>query len=509
MPYCPNPECQYRRRFGESAEFNLGITTCSDCGAQLSDEDVLGTTPKKPFTLTDVHKRVLWTLLLLGFWRVLQHLSLPGINYDVLSQMPERLSMRFSIFSLGLIPYVSAYVLVELLALFLQPLKRWRQEGGYEGRARLVRTARLATLILAIVHAGSLVSTMGRVATGQALIDSVPGFRLLLVLTLVAGTFLMIWIADMISAKGVGHGISILFLASTVGAFPHDVAKMLGTYQGENKFIYFIVPLLALIGLIILIVYMEKTTKQVPVKYADGLDAAVPLKLTTAGTVPSGWANTILAIPAIILTAYDVGEQSHHGILQWWAGNFYPGATGRAIAYSILVIVLYYVFTAFFYNPKSIAGFLKEKSAVFKTLFDDGGSAVDRGLERMALIGSLYLILLTFSLDLVWRLCGIHEFTPDGIELIVTVCIALDLISEVRFRWNAEHLVKVAEFQEPWKAGLLRSLLHRHNIPSVTRGYYHRALLYFFGPYIEISTYVPHEQENAANEVMREHLQLS
>lgn len=511
MPYCPNPECPFRKRFGESVEYRSEITKCSDCGTLLSEKDILGPLlkVKAVFKLSDLHKRIIWTLALVAFWRILHHLSIPGIDFDVLSKMnagnkPQfEQYARLTILSLGLIPYVSAYVLVEILSLFLQPLKRWRLDGGNEGRARLVRTARLTTLAIAIYHGNSLVTSMGHFAGSSLIIDNSLGFRSLIVLTLVAGTFLTVWIADMISARGIGHGVSILFIISYLGRIQYYVQKMMTTYDGDNRFIYFVIPLLALFGSIALIVLAEKTVRRVSVGTAGGINAHVPLKLTTAGVEPHDWANSIIVLPLISLPFfYAKGELAHHPIVQWLGSNLYPGAFAYAIVSSVLVMILYYVFTAFFYSPRNIADFIKKWGVITSTLQYEAVTSMDRSLERMALIGCLYLILMTYALDVVWRVCNIPMFAPNGLHLILIVTVSLDLINEIRMRWRAGSLVKIAEFHEPWKAGLMQNVLEGKSIPSVIRGYHHRALLYFFGPYIEMSLYVPREQAEAALDIV-------
>lgn len=512
MPYCPNSECPYRKRFGESAEYLSEIAMCSDCGTSLSEKDGLGPLPKKKSTviLTETHKRILWTLALVGFWRILSHLSLPGIDLNALSQLtggsdsPFAQYVHMGILSLGLMAYISGYVMVEIASLFIQPLKRWRVEGGSEGRAKLVRAARWTTLVIGVYHASALVSTMGSMADGSLFTNNSPAFRALLVLTLVAGLFLTVWIADMISAKGIGHGVSILFVISYLGSILHNVQKMLMSCEGDSKVIYFVIPLLALLGSIALIVIVEQTIKKVSVRTASGINAHVPLKLTTAGLVPSNWADLIIVLPLIIIPFLATGELASHPIVQWISSNLYPGAFGRAIVFSVLVMILYYVFTAFFYNPKDIVGLLKKWGVTTVTPPGNGTALMDRSLERMALIGCLYLILMTFALDIVWRVCNIPMFAPSGLHLILIVTVALDLISEMRMRWRSEGLVKIAEFHEPWKAGLMQSVLKGKSIPSVIRGYHHRALLYFFGPYIEMSLHVPREQAEAAQEIVNE-----
>ena len=515
MPYCPNPECPYRKRFGESAEYRKEIATCSDCDSPLSDEDVLGSVPKAPkksvsFTLTDLHKRILWTVILVAFWSVLQHLSLPGIDYDYLSQKGvavERASFRFTVFSLGLIPYVGAYVLVEMLALFIQPLKRWRREGTYEGRVRLVKTARWMTLLIAIYHGNSLLTSMAGMEEGRLFTDTGAGFRALLLLTLVAGVFLTVWIADLISSKGIGHGVSILFVTYGISSLPRKVTRLITVAKDDSIAAQLVAPLVILAGLIAFIIVVEKLVRRIPMRASDGATILVPIKLTTAGTIPADWAGWIVSVPLLILASYPPEEQSGQHLLQWVVNATAAGSFGRTLIYGICLILFYYVFTAFFHNPKKIAGFFGGHTGN-GILSSKSILTMNHSLEGMALIGSLYLFVLASAQDALWHWLGL-PLLMDGLTLLVVVCIALDVVNEIALRWQTDGLVKVAELHEPWKAGMLQSLLQEKSIPCVIRGYHHRALLYFFGPYIEMSAYVPNEHVDAAQEIVEQRLRLS
>lgn len=511
MPYCPNPECPFRKRFGESAEFRSEISTCSDCGSSLSEKDILGPVPKKEkptYILADIYGRILWTLALVAFWRILSHMPLPGFNYDALARFgggedgPFAQLASIRLLSLGLTSYVSAYVLIEVLSLFVAPLKRWRVEGGTEGRAKLVRLARWTTLAIAIYHASALVSMMNGLGDGNFLSDNSLAFRSLLVLTLVAGLFLTVWIADMLSKQGIGHGISILFLLPHVGDLPHRVYKWLSALQGDNRIRQVVIAFLILAGLVMLIVVIERTVRRIAFRRSDGANVFVPIKLTTAGTIPAEVAGWIFGLPVLILSIFPAEKQSEQHVLQWLAGDPHYYSLWLIAIYVIVVVVLYYLFTAFFHNPRKIGAYV-DRSENSGFLSPDGLRIFDRILEGMALVASFYLIMLAYAQDVLWALFGI-PLVMDGLMLLLVVCITLDIVNEARLRWCAGDLVNIAEFHEPWKAGLMQNILKEKNIPSVIRGYHHRALLYFFGPYIEMSLYVPQEHAEAAQATLED-----
>jgi preprotein translocase subunit SecY len=508
MPYCPNPECPFRKRHGESAEYNQGATTCSDCGTSLVADDPLGKTvkQKKEFRMRDLYKRVLWTIALLGFWGIARHVSMPGIDNAFMMKfegLAANLGIRFSLFSLGLMPYITACVIVEIAALLVPPLKQWRSKEGELGRARLRRAALFLTVVIGIVHGSAIVRQIGNIADGQALVDNSTAFKSLLVLTLVAAMFFLIWIADQISTRGCGHGISLILLFGIVEGIPHDVVQALHLYKGALSSRQLLMPIVALAGAIALIVYVERRVRQVPVQYADKTQAAFPIKLTTAGTQPVEWAYGLLALSFFFVPNNEAFDQVSRPASSWIVENLHQGTVVYTAASAVLIFILYFVFTALFFNPREMIDYLRERNASLVPDEINGKRFLYRSLEGMAFIGSLYLVFLPLSFKVFWWLLETDVTPINVISLIIAVCITLDLVGELLFRWRSGILVRIAEFHEPWKAGLLRSLLEKENCPSIVRGYYHRSLLYIFGPYIEMPVFVAGSNETAARDVMR------
>ncbi len=508
MPYCPNPECPYRNSFRKSAEFIPGTITCSDCDTPLSDEDVLGPAEKtdrwsKFLAFGDFHKRLLWTLALLSFWTVVRHFPLPGANSQALELLATLGGPRISLFALGLMPYITAYVLVEIVARLVPRFRHLRTDGP--GRVRLRRAAFVLTLVIGIVQAGALIGQLGILAGGNVLADNGTMFKSLLVLTLVAAMFFIIWLADQISAKGCGHGISLILLSGMAGSIPHYFARALLQYKAALTSPQLIMPLLTLAGAIVMIVFMERSARYIPVRYADGTETAFPMKLTTAGTEPASWASGVLALSFLFIPMNESFDQVSRPIATWIVTNLQQGTVVHAAASACVIIVLYFLFTALFFSPSAMIDYLAEKNASVIPDESDGKRYIYRVLKGMALIGSLYLVLLPLFLQVIWRMSGTELTVVNGVSLILVVCITLDLTSELLFRWRSNNLVRVAEFHEPWKAGLLRSLLEKENVPCIVRGYYHRALLYLFGPYIEMPVFVAVKDENTARDVMQKY----
>jgi preprotein translocase subunit SecY len=411
---------------------------------------------------------------------------------------------RLSVVALGIMPYISAYIIVEILSLFIQPLKSWRQ-GGYAGRIRIKEIAFFATFLIALIQgygiAIGLEHMMG--AAGEKIIRHPGlGFRLVMVLTLTTGTFLTIWIAELITRKGIGQGISILILTGFARGFLSYIPRIFSLFEaGSVSFVSLPLYIPMFIIMVTVIVFMERSKRKIPVRFNDGTEAYIPLKLTSAGTTPVEWASMLIMLPTNVLlftkTTY----------FQWLIEVLTRGGFWYFIIDSIVIIFLYYLFTSFFYDPKKMAAVLKNKQAsIVSPTGEEDEHYIDKSLESMIPIGALYLIFIVFIPQIAYRFL---PFILGGTVLITAVAIILDLIEEVHMRGQGGNLVKVAELHDVPMAGFVRSLLEQKGLTCYLRGYYHRALLYFFGPYIEISVLVPEEKIADAREVIENYFEAN
>jgi len=520
MAYCPNPDCPHRKEMGYPAEFREGITHCSDCGSPLSEEVIGEEDTQKPsrrITLTDLHKRILYTISLVLLYRVLLLIPVPGIDLQALrSFLADEVSNsllrffgyspsseRFSVFALGILPYVNAYMIIEILSVFVQPLKTWRAEGC-QGRIKIKRVALFATFPYALYHgydwAQGLENWVG--GLGEKIIGN-PGlsFRLISALSLTTGTFITIWIAELITRRGIGHGISVLIFADygprILRILAHTI--MVSRHASSHSPLeYFLLFTLIFAAILFLIVLMEKSKREIPVKFNDNITAYLPLKLTSAGITPVEWTSTLIMLPATVLLFVKNVIHPNRYLPEIPSGIWYY------VIYVLITIFLYYLFTSFFYDAKKIVTFLKSRGAsIVSPPREKRESYIDRSLEVMIPVALVYLCFLVLMPRVISRLLS---FDLSGVTLIITVAILLDLIEEMRVRTKRNHLVKVAELHDVPMAGLVRSLLEQKGLPCYLRGYYHRALLYFFGPYIEISVLVPEEKIADAREVIENYL---
>ncbi|MCK4846681.1 MAG: DUF2007 domain-containing protein [Deltaproteobacteria bacterium] len=458
----------------------------------------------------DLYRRILITIGLIILWRLFVFIPAPGIDSGVVKEFfPSNGDFKgISILALGIMPYVSAYVLVELFSLFLPPLKSWRKEGSF-GRRKLLKTALVVTVFLSIVH-GYIQSYMvirgfNMVADGEAVNLPSTWSHLQTALPLTVAVFFTLWIAHMITKKGVGHGISVIFFGGYAVSFlPRLYKGMMEATQSVLRFEQFtfedagrvVLILLVLFVFIAIIVVFERSVKKIPVEFDDGTKAHIPIKLTTAGTVPIGFGREALLLPILLLA----------GVIPSWVQQqiFFSDSTFYYPINLIALVFLYYFFTFLFYSPERMIELLKSKnSSIVVPEGEDPSDLIKRSLKAMALAGLLYL-----SLFLLLSRMGMNSLTGGlvGVGLILTVVIAMDISGEVLFRSKSGRLSKVAEFHNIPIAGLAKSLLEERAIPCHLKGYYHRALLYFFGPYIEVSLLVPEDKSEEAKELMKRYL---
>ena len=461
------------------------------------------------FVISDFQKRVIITLFLVLLSRILVLIPAPGIDLEVLARVvraPGReldfsMFYLFSTFALGITPYLSAYMLVEIFSLVIPPLKTWRGEG-HVGRTKLKKVSLFATFLFAFAWGYAMAK--GFEGFSQIQIVKTPGlsFRLILSLTLTAGTFFMIWIADLITRRGIGHGVSVLILAGYGISLFSSFSEIKMISYRNSSLVYFLSFFIMTVVLVTLIVWVEKSHKKISVKFKDGLEAFLPLKITSAGITPVEWTSLLTMAP---LTIYGLVDKSAS---QKLILSLIPNNIWYFIAYSIGIVFLYYFFTPFFYHPKKIRTFLEKRQA---SIVPPPGikeeTYMGRSLMVMIPIGVFYLGLLVFTPHLI--LGRIFNFSLGyfgGIGLIVTVAILMDLIEEMRVRRKGNNFVKVAELHDVPKAGLLKSILLQKGLPCHLQGYYHRALFYFFGPYVEISVLVPNGKVSEAVSVIKKYM---
>src|SRR4029453_16030766 len=341
---------------------------------------------KNLFAITDLRNRVLFTLGLLGVYRIGSHIPTPGINQEALQLLAQQAGNMFglyamfsgrnlsnmTIFALGVMPYISASIILQLLTVVWPYLERISKEGEL-GRRKITQYTRYLTLLLAIVQSFGIAIWLERstnIAGGLPLVyASGWGFRLMTILTLTTGTMFIMWLGEQITERGIGNGMSLIIFSGIVVNFPRAVIATFDQLRtGQIGLLTLAILVVLMVAVIGAIIYVERGHRRITVQYAKrvvgrrqygGSSTHIPLKVNTGGVIPVIFASSILAFPATL------------------AGMFQAGGWGRAVVdqlaygmpvYNLLyaagIIFFAYFYTAIIFNPDDVAENMRKYGGV-------------------------------------------------------------------------------------------------------------------------------------------------
>ncbi|HOA77955.1 MAG: preprotein translocase subunit SecY [Bacilli bacterium] len=401
-------------------------------------------------------KMFLYTALILLVWRLAYHVQLPMIDRELLSSEVSLFGFldifsggalsNYSIVALGISPYITASIVIQLLQMDIVPtLKEWAEEGEV-GRKKLNQLTRYLALALAFIQA--LTVSLGIVAYYGDIfelgVDATAFTYVYLALVMTAGTAFILWMAEKITAKGIGNGTSMFIVAGIVAGFPLMIQQLIGTYITKENgsvgdiFVFFGI-LLLLIVIIIGVVFMESAVRKIPIQYANRPAAAafrgrseshVPIKLNVASVIPVIFASTLMSLPATIVRFLDMNN------VIYWIGQIFDYT--QPIGF-VLYIVLIYLFT-FFYsflqmNPEKVAENLQKQNAYIPGIRPGAETAsyLSRVLFKITIVGATYLalvaslpIIISFVFDLP------ESVRIGGTSLIIVVGVAIETAKQIK-----------------------------------------------------------------------------
>ena len=393
---------------------------------------------KNVFAIPELRKRVLFTLGILGVYRIGSHIPTPGVNTEALQILVEQagntmfgLYNMFSggnlaqatIFALGIMPYISASIILQLLTVVWPYLERLSKEGEL-GRRKITQYTRYSTILLCVVQSMAIAIFLERqtnIAGGLPLVYE-PGwsFRLMTVLTLTTGTAFIMWLGEQITERGVGNGMSLIIFAGIVVGLPTAVLTTLDQMRsgaiGLFTLIALVVVMVAVIGAV---VFIERGHRRVTVQYAKrvvgrrmygGTSTHIPLKVNTGGVIPVIFASSILAFPATAATAFPVG-----GWFQTVTDQLQNGMPAYYLLFIGGIIFFAYFYTAIIFNPDDVAENMRKYGGFIPGIRPGKRTAehIDTILTRITFAGSIYLALVAVMPDLM-----ITGFRADAVPFI-------------------------------------------------------------------------------------------
>lgn len=434
------------------------------------------------FKIKELRQKLLFTFLILVVFRLGCVLTIPGINAQVLVEYFDNLAQnsaensfasymnffaggafeRFSVFMLGVMPYVSAQIILQLALIIFPSLKRAVQEDG--GQRRFAAWTRVSTVVVCLIQSLA-VTVYASSIPGAIAIENPLAFKLLAMLTVTTGAMITVWLGDQITAHGIGNGISMLIFAGIVARLPSAVIELIERVRDPNSGInavFVIIVLLMFIAIIAFVVYEQSGERKIPVHYAKrvvgrkmygGQSTYIPFKINPSGVIPVIFASSFLTFPLQIISS--IGIRNNGG----WINRLSTILRPTGLVYNVLLVLLI-IFFAYFYtqvtlNPTEIAKNIRENGGSIPGIRTDKTEEyLQRVLNRLVLPGSLYLALIAVLPTLIQILFQFPQsiaMLMGGTSLLILVGVDLDTMSQV------EALLKMHHSEGLVKKGKLRS----------------------------------------------------
>lgn len=419
----------------------------------------------------DLKRRILFLVGALIVYRIGAHVPVPGINpaelaklfqssqtglLDMFNMFSGGALERFTVFALGIMPYISASIVLQLASEIVPTLKQMKKEGD-AGRRKITQYTRYATLALASFQsfgiAVMLFKQPGLVVAPQL------EFYVTTVVSLVTGTMFLMWLGEQITERGLGNGISLIICAGIAAGVPAAIGKTLTlTSQGSLPILLVIALFVAVIAVTYLVVFVERGQRKVLVNYAkrqvgnrvvQGQSTHMPLKLNMAGVIPPIFASSIILFPATVLGWF--GNTEGLGVLKSIADKLHPGQPVYVLLYAAAIIFFCYFYTALVFNPKETADNLKKSGAFIPGIRpgEQTSRYIEKIILRLTLIGAIYITLVCLMpefLILSWNV----PFYFGGTSLLIMVVVTMDFMAQVQsyvLSHQYEGLLKKANFK--------------------------------------------------------------
>lgn len=401
---------------------------------------------------TVLRKRILMTVLLLALFRVLAIIPISGVDKVRLAQFfsDNQFFGLLNIFSggglsnlsivmLGVGPYITASIIMQLLTMMSSKLKMMYQEEGEAGRRKFSQYSRLISVPLAFLQAVSFIFLLEK----QGVVVALNTFELAVnVIIVTGGSVLLMWIGELITEFGIGNGVSLMIFAGIVAALPGEVSQALFSYD-PSMLLSYIMFLLVALAIIAAVVYVTEAERPIPVTYAKrvrgnrvygGISTYLPLRLNQAGVIPIIFALSILLLPQLVLNI--VSGTVANSVVKAWATTllgFVSNGWVHAIAYFLLVFVFTYFYTAVTFDPHQIAENLQKNGAFIPGVRPGLSTSeyVGKVLTRITLVGAAFLGFIAVLPLIVQSLTNITTIAVGGTSLLIVVSVVLDLVKKI------------------------------------------------------------------------------
>jgi preprotein translocase subunit SecY len=399
------------------------------------------------FKIPELKNKILYTLALLAVYRIGVHVPTPGIDSIALEKIFEAykggiLGMfnmfsggaleRLSVFALGIMPYISASIILQLMTVVIPHLERLSKEGE-QGRKKITQYTRYGTVVLSIIQGFGI--SVGLEQMG-AVLQPGWGFRIMTVLTLTAGTAFIMWLGEQITERGIGNGISLIIFAGIVARLPNAIVNTFRLLSTGEMGIFGIVILVVLMVLVVgIIIFVEQGQRRIPVQYAKrvvgrkmygGQSTHLPLKINTAGVIPPIFASSIMMFPATMATFISIP------FIKDFAASIRPGNLVYEIFYVAFIFFFCFFYTAVTFKPDDVAENMKKYGGYIPGIRPGKRTSeyIDKVLTRITLGGAVYVSVICVLPSVLVTKFNV-PFYFGGTALLIVVGVSIDTIAQM------------------------------------------------------------------------------
>ncbi len=410
------------------------------------------------FKIPDLRKKILFTVMIIAVYRLGSHVPVPNINVNALAQAIQGNQQsllqfidlfsggaltKFAVFSLGIMPYITSSIIMQLLVVVIPRLEQWHKQGEI-GQKKITQWTRYMTVVLALLQSTGLVFLFHSDSFTQGgVVRTFTAPRVaLMVLILVAGTAMIMWLGELITQRGIGNGMSLIIFTSVISRLPSQGITLLHE-GGSAKFIFF---LLLGFGVIVAVVFMEQGQRRIPVQYAkrivgrrmtSGQSTYIPLKVNQAGVIPIIFASSVLYFPTLL------GSVIHVGWFQSFVNHYLANSADPVymLLYGLLVVFFAYFYTAISFNPIDTADNIRKYGGFIPGIRPGNPTAeyLSGVLNRITLPGSLFLATIALLPSIFLAIWSINAFPFGGTAVLITVGVALETMKQLESQLLMRH----------------------------------------------------------------------
>lgn len=421
-------------------------------------------------SIPELKRRILFTLAMVFVFRIGSHVPTPGINAAAMQNLIQSQAggvlgfldlftggalSQFSVFALGIMPYISTSIILQLLTSVVPYLERLKKEGE-QGRKKITQYTRYGTVLLCIIQSLGMTYMLNNINPGgnseSIVINWGLGFQLTTVLTLTCGTIFIMWLGEQISERGIGNGMSIIIFAGIVARLPMEIGKMWALFQaGSINLVQMTIFLAVLAALVALTVVIQQSYRKIPVQYAQrvvgrkvyrGQSTQLPLKVDYSGVIAVIFASSVLVTPTTLAKYFENPNSTGIGqtIIQTMVTYLTPGNIVYTLLYAFLIVFFCYFYTSITFNPSDVADNMKKYGGFIPGLRPGKSTAeyIDQTLSRITLGGALAIVIIAIIPDMLAQQMSIGWYF-GGTTLLIVVGVALDTMKQIESHLLTRH----------------------------------------------------------------------